>query len=220
MSDRASQVFERVIQAAIALMIGATTLVPSAFATEVDHMSITGSFTDDLAPYLSNSTPVDLDTSESITFTRDFIHPPKLVTFNVDYIRTDKLGPDRYADVVTISYDSLAGTSFAGHNAFLSLVAYNAQHDILPLVSVIDFTKGSLGNPGWYADLSGLMGFSTYGGPGSADSAPDSASFTLSFLHLTPVPPALPLLATGLGALGLAGWRRQRGRPAVPPSER
>ena len=30
------------------------------------------------------------------------------------------------------------------------------------------------------------------------------------FLQATPLPAALPLFATGLGALGLLGWRRKR----------
>jgi hypothetical protein len=33
----------------------------------------------------------------------------------------------------------------------------------------------------------------------------------------TPLPAALPLFATGLGALGLFGWRRKR-KPAAPLS--
>ncbi len=34
-------------------------------------------------------------------------------------------------------------------------------------------------------------------------------------LSSTPLPAALPLFATGLGALGLLGWRRKRKTPAV-----
>ena len=37
----------------------------------------------------------------------------------------------------------------------------------------------------------------------------DSFNTTLSFTP-TPLPAALPLFATGLGALGLLGWRRKR----------
>src|SRR5262249_49233462 len=40
-------------------------------------------------------------------------------------------------------------------------------------------------------------------------------------LTATPLPAALPLFATGLGGLGLLGWRRKRKAPAVPhPSSR
>src|SRR5437870_2595228 len=103
MQIRALHVSKRAIQAAAALLIVAIAGMPSAYATEVDHISITGSFTDDIAPYASNSTPVGLNTSGDVTFRRDFIHPPEFITFDVNYIRTDKLGPDRYADVVTVS---------------------------------------------------------------------------------------------------------------------
>jgi len=32
---------------------------------------------------------------------------------------------------------------------------------------------------------------------------------------VTPIPPALPLFATGLGALGLLGWRRKKKEAAL-----
>jgi hypothetical protein len=37
-----------------------------------------------------------------------------------------------------------------------------------------------------------------------------------SELAQTPLPAALPLFATGLGALGLVGWRRKRKAAAIP----
>jgi hypothetical protein len=39
-------------------------------------------------------------------------------------------------------------------------------------------------------------------------------SFTLE-IGTTPIPAALPLFATGLGAMGLLGWRRKRKAQAV-----
>ena len=36
-----------------------------------------------------------------------------------------------------------------------------------------------------------------------------------SYGHANPLPPALPLFATGLGALRLLGWRRKRKAQAV-----
>jgi hypothetical protein len=38
---------------------------------------------------------------------------------------------------------------------------------------------------------------------------------TYNFVSDTPLPAALPLFATGLGALGLLGWRRKRKAQAV-----
>jgi hypothetical protein len=37
-----------------------------------------------------------------------------------------------------------------------------------------------------------------------------STDITTSSVVTTPLPAALPLFATGLGALGLLGWRRKR----------
>jgi hypothetical protein len=48
-------------------------------------------------------------------------------------------------------------------------------------------------------------------GPGSLI----NASFNDSTIVATPIPAALPLFATGLGALGLLGWRRKRKAPAA-----
>jgi hypothetical protein len=39
-------------------------------------------------------------------------------------------------------------------------------------------------------------------------------------ISATPLPAALPLFATGLGTLGLLGWRRQRKRPRAMPDRR
>jgi hypothetical protein len=52
----------------------------------------------------------------------------------------------------------------------------------------------------------------------SFNTLPQGVSFTSAsgnFLAPTPLPAALPLFATGLGALGLLGWRRKRKAQAV-----
>jgi hypothetical protein len=43
----------------------------------------------------------------------------------------------------------------------------------------------------------------------------DSAGLTFTLVAETPLPAALPLFATGLGALGLLGWRRKK-KAAAP----
>lgn len=50
------------------------------------------------------------------------------------------------------------------------------------------------------------------GGSGSVNNCQDGATvFSVSpFVAATPLPAALPLFATGLGAMGLLGWRRKR----------
>jgi hypothetical protein len=50
----------------------------------------------------------------------------------------------------------------------------------------------------------------TWGGATEADQ-----SFTIDVISSTPLPAALPLFATGLGAMGLFGWRRKRKNTAA-----
>lgn len=45
---------------------------------------------------------------------------------------------------------------------------------------------------------------------GGSCSSPESANFLAEFTTATPLPGALPLFASGLGALGLIAWRRKR----------
>ena len=49
----------------------------------------------------------------------------------------------------------------------------------------------------------------------SGGAAVDDLSFTSANFTATPLPSALPLFATALGALGLLGWRRKRKAQAV-----
>jgi hypothetical protein len=44
----------------------------------------------------------------------------------------------------------------------------------------------------------------------NSDEFPGSTIFSASPVSATPLPAALPLFATGLGAMGLFGWRRKR----------
>jgi hypothetical protein len=43
----------------------------------------------------------------------------------------------------------------------------------------------------------------------------ENATVTISAVAATPIPAALPLFATGLGVLGLLGWRRKRNNTAA-----
>lgn len=96
------------------------------------------------------------------------------------------------------------------------------------------FISGTFSGSGSYTDImisflitGGLLPGDTGSGTGSGSfdlttgsitgsysgtiSAPDDALPGLAPLPaITPLPPALPLFATGLGALGLLGWRRKR----------
>jgi hypothetical protein len=74
-----------------------------------------------------------------------------------------------------------------------SLIGYDLSTSIGPISGTVNSTLGS----GSFATADGNLQFT-----GS-----DSLSFTAA---VTPLPAALPLFATGLGALGWLGWRRKR----------
>src|SRR5262249_26847541 len=70
------------------------------------------------------------------------------------------------------------------------------------------FTFDGTGLTNTYLRIWGLPDFTTATFP---DSQNGSFEFALG-VTTTPLPAALPLFATGLGALGLFGWRRKRTR--------
>jgi hypothetical protein len=61
---------------------------------------------------------------------------------------------------------------------------------------------------GEYGAVTGNTGF-------GCCSSETGGAFTVSEIGATPLPAALPLFATGLGGLGLLGWRRKRKAQAV-----
>jgi hypothetical protein len=83
-----------------------------------------------------------------------------------------------------------------------AFVSYGLTTSIGPI------TGSPLFNPG--------LSFSTTAGPLILDSA-SAAAFTANAgtVSAVPLPAALPLFATGLGALGLLGWRRKRKAAAL-----
>jgi hypothetical protein len=60
-----------------------------------------------------------------------------------------------------------------------------------------------------FSPLGGTVGLVTYTGPWGFSGGSFDTVLTLTPLA-TPLPGALPLFATGLGALGLLGWRKKR----------
>jgi hypothetical protein len=72
-----------------------------------------------------------------------------------------------------------------------------------------------------YRDVYGWITYSTTGnntsGGGSTSLTVDP-NFSISSVSATPLPAALPLFATGLGAFGLLGWRRKRKFNLAPAS--
>jgi hypothetical protein len=83
-------------------------------------------------------------------------------------------------------------------------------------------TSSSGGIVWWYVELFGVPngGIHTYNSPlysSYGDYAAGAGGYAVNYsapgtweVTTTPIPAALPLFATGLGALGLLGWRRKR----------
>ena len=87
-------------------------------------------------------------------------------------------------------------TSFSGANDGLTHATI-----VTSLANVAGVTDAPLGplSPAFWA-----FGNSTF------DSAPTNYTYSLQQVGTVPLPGALPLFVTGLGALGLLGWRRKR----------
>jgi hypothetical protein len=130
------------------------------------------------------------------TLTYDLLSPPPLVAgdvelrtgvFSSDLIRFNPAGtgsPTYPASVVFYSTDALgalADTGFPG-SFYTNLVVLNEG------ANEITFYTPTANQPGFIA------GFSV----------------EYEILSAVPAPAALPLFATGLGGLGLLGWRRKR----------
>jgi hypothetical protein len=93
--------------------------------------------------------------------------------------------------------------------AVLSRVSNNIS---LELFGVLNGPAGS----GFVNTPAGLLlNANQAGGPGTNNSVGWSATELSNPPQLTPLPAALPLFASGLGALGLLGWRKKRKNAAA-----
>jgi hypothetical protein len=123
-----------------------------------------------------------------------------------------------------VTFDSVltvTGTGTLGGTDFVTTGAISAPFQIsgsnitavipLSLLPVV----GNFTSPdqfGWnFWTRGSLLGNPVAGNPGLADFAPNLDDARV----VTPLPGALPLFATGLGALGLLGWRRKRKATAI-----
>jgi hypothetical protein len=95
----------------------------------------------------------------------------------------------------TYTYDSVVGFSF--YTPSFSIPYFTSLDLDMTILSNGLLQLGSGG---------GLMQFPNVDG----EDANFDAFFTSDNLTATPLPPALPLFATGFGSLGLLGWRRKR----------
>jgi hypothetical protein len=197
----------RATQATVAILIAFFTLVAPTSAASISSIAFWAHFGDGTVLYDSTFLKhLPVDTTQPIAF-GSYVVPVDIAV----------VGHGTYGkyqtDIVTISYD-LAGTPFTGNQAYLSFEwGRGPNNEYMPAVEVIDFTKWGPGTPGWYLfGPNGYVDFQTFvqNKPIFPDGAPEKGFFTVAFLNPTPVPAALPLMITGLGALGFVGWRRRR----------
>jgi hypothetical protein len=123
------------------------------------------------------------------------------------------------SELVSISGTGPAGSSTSGWAGTATAVTTDNLGDLLTLaVSAGDVGSSHPKNGGVFfisglpsvLDVSSSSLASFLGGPGTVDY---SISISLpEGVHVTPLPAALPLFVTGLGALGLLGWWRKRKR--------
>jgi hypothetical protein len=90
--------------------------------------------------------------------------------------------------------------TYAGGVAFLIAVDGTQSHDLTGYISA----ASASGSAGWYYLFLGNYD------KNDNFNALVSEVFQGGFQDTTPLPAALPLFASGLGALGLLGWRRKR----------
>jgi hypothetical protein len=194
--------------AATAATVMIMTAASQASASQIDQVSISGQFSDG-SGHVYNMPNTFFDFGSHIL---DF--GGQAVAFDIEFLRTDQIAPDHYSDVVKISYSSLFGTGFLANPAFLEFDGHFADGKSMPIDLVIDYTQAGLFNAGWILNStlpSNIAAFHTQeGGLPLTNGAPNSSFFTLDYSYVTPIPAALPLLITGLGALGVAGWRKRR----------
>ena len=136
------------------------------------------------------------------TFTVDFT-ANMLTAFDITI--TGPVTPGGTSPEVFSTTNSLSSTLVSGQNPTsipagmtLSLVFQNA----LGTVDLITGANFSAGAVGFFLNSMSVTGTATPQGV--------STDITTSSVVTTPLPAALPLFATGLGSLGLLGWRRKR----------
>jgi hypothetical protein len=119
------------------------------------------------------------------------------VQFNVTFTVPISLTPDHYFFVPQVEVN---GGEFLWLSGTRPLPAGTFPPGFTDLQS---WTRDAMLDPDWLRIGTDIVGVGTF-----------NAAFSLAGIE-TPLPGALPLFATGLGALGLLGWRRKKKRPSV-----
>jgi hypothetical protein len=154
------------------------------------------------------------------------VSPAKALTFNFSFfdvltggsvinasgiLDTAPAGPNYLITSISGTYNSNNITSLYGVNGFQG--NDNILHTSGPLLSLAGFSFAvGAASINVYYDAAGQ--FITAGNYGSYNNNNVDTIIRFSVTE-TPLPAALPLFATGLGLMGLLGWRRQRKQAAV-----
>jgi hypothetical protein len=152
---------------------------------------------------------VNADFSGGGTATGSFVYDASTNTFSsidITLSTTTSYGATTINQLVCTNCTTSGGTEAA-----LELVNASTQADLFisfagPLSPVLPSSGGTiafdLGNSGEEQCVNTNCSPAAFVGP--------LVTFTSGELTTTPLPAALPLFATGLGGLGLLGWRRKR----------
>jgi hypothetical protein len=145
----------------------------------------------------------------------------------INYVITSAMAPpdtvsgsftfDTATDTESNVQITLTGSVYAGTYTYLPPAVQPTDYTITAIDSAIGVTiQISFEDP---LDVNpdplapeGIIGFTGEFPPTSYDFTSGDATIVSS---ATPLPPALPLFAAGLGAIGLFGWRRKRKAAAI-----
>ena len=135
------------------------------------------------------------------------------------------LGISQFTLTITpVSYSFYDGVqtitnSNAAAGAFFGDIQTNSSGDIIlwSISMSSTTTGGTIATDKGQSDVPFDEAFSLLAGVGSAGNTdhPGTWLFVTTTVSTTPIPAALPLFASGLGAMGLLGWRRKRKVAAV-----
>ena len=126
-----------------------------------------------------------------------------LASQNSGYIRIELV-----SGISAVGFD--AASLFSSQAGNWTYELFDATSQIASLTSFVANAFGFVG----FVNTSGEIRAINIIGPGSTYEAIDDVSLGTASL-VTPLPAALPLFASGLGALGLLGWRRKRKQSAA-----